>query len=122
MICPRWQERFQSAAEVLEALRPLLPVSNEAVASDLSVDQVLAARLLVRGQEKARQGDLQGAIADYTLAIQLDPQNSRAYSQRGSTRYKTGDWAGAVEDFTRVIQLAGERPAPISTVAWPATG
>ncbi len=107
MICPRWQERFQSAAEVLEALRPLLPVSNEALAFDLSVDQVLAARLLVRGQEKARQGDLQGAIADYTLAIQLDPQNSRAYSQRGSARYKTGDWAGAVEDFTRVIQLAG---------------
>ncbi len=110
MICPRWQERFQSAAEVMEALRPLLPTPSEGVApalSQLSVDQLLAMRLVTRGQEKARQGDLQGALADYTLAIQLDPQNGRAHSQRGSARYKTGDWAGAVEDFTRAIQLGG---------------
>ncbi len=119
MICPRWQERFQSAAEVLEALRPLLPSSNEAgtpvIASGteslLAVDQVLAARLLTRGQEKARQGDFQGAIADYTLAIQLDPRNSRAYSQRGSARYKSGDLAGAIADYTEVIQLAGDARA-----------
>jgi serine/threonine-protein kinase len=117
MICPRWQERFQSAAEVMEALRPLLPTPPEGVApalSQLSVDQLLAMRLVTRGQEKARQGDLQGAIADYTLAIQLDPQNGRAYSQRGSARYKSGDWAGAVEDFTQAIQLTGDARAYVN--------
>jgi serine/threonine protein kinase len=117
MVCPRWQERFQSAAEVMEALRPLLPTPTEGVApalSQLSVDQLLAMRLVTRGQEKARQGDLQGAIADYTLAIQLDPQNGRAYSQRGSARYKSGDWAGAVEDFTQAIQLTGDARAYVN--------
>lgn len=111
LICPHWQERFQSAAEVLEALRPLLPFPQEATLGDVSVDQVLATRLLARAQEKARQGDFQGAIADCTLAIQLDPQNSRAYSQRGSARYKSGDLAGAIADYTQVIQLAGDARA-----------
>jgi tetratricopeptide (TPR) repeat protein/tRNA A-37 threonylcarbamoyl transferase component Bud32 len=111
LICPHWQERFQSAAEVLEALRPLLPFPQEATLGDVSVDQVLVTRLLARGQEKARQGDFQGAIADCTLAIQLDPQNSRAYSQRGSARYKSGDLAGAIADYTQVIQLAGDARA-----------
>jgi tetratricopeptide (TPR) repeat protein/tRNA A-37 threonylcarbamoyl transferase component Bud32 len=111
LICPHWQERFQSAAEVLEALRPLLPFPQEATLGDVSVDQVLVTRLLARAQEKARQGDFQGAIADCTLAIQLDPQNSRAYSQRGSARYKSGDLAGAIADYTQVIQLAGDARA-----------
>lgn len=111
LICPHWQERFQSAAEVLEALRPLLPFPQEATLGDVAVDQVLVTRLLARAQEKARQGDFQGAIADCTLAIQLDPQNSRAYSQRGSARYKSGDLAGAIADYTQVIQLAGDARA-----------
>ena len=111
LICPRWQERFQSAAEVLQALRPLLPFPQEATLQDISVDQVLVTRLLARAQEKARQGDFQGSIADCTLAVQLDPRNSRAYSQRGSARYKSGDLAGAIADYTQVIQLAGDARA-----------
>jgi serine/threonine protein kinase len=50
LICPHWQERFQSAAEVLEALRPLLPFPQEATLGDVSVDQVLVTRLLARAQ------------------------------------------------------------------------
>ncbi|MBI4614970.1 MAG: tetratricopeptide repeat protein [Planctomycetes bacterium] len=58
-----------------------------------------------RGLARRDQGDLAGAIMDFTRAIELDPNNAIAYSNRGAARSDQGDLAGAITDHTRAIEL-----------------
>jgi tetratricopeptide (TPR) repeat protein len=50
-------------------------------------------------------GDKQGALEDYGQAIQLNPNNSVAYSNRGDARRELGDKQGAIKDYTDAIRL-----------------
>jgi Tfp pilus assembly protein PilF len=43
-----------------------------------------------RGNEKLDRGDLDGAVADYTGAIRLDPRSARAYNNRALALYRNG--------------------------------
>ena len=45
------------------------------------------------------------AIADFTKAIELDPQDPEAYSNRGKAKKAKGDLAGADEDFAQADEL-----------------
>jgi tetratricopeptide (TPR) repeat protein len=45
------------------------------------------------------------AIADYTLAISLNPKHALAYNNRGVTKSDFGDRKGAIEDFNRAISI-----------------
>ncbi|MBI4617974.1 MAG: tetratricopeptide repeat protein [Planctomycetes bacterium] len=64
-----------------------------------------AAAYTRRGIARYDQGDLAGAIADYTREIELDPITAAAYSDRGIALYDRGDLAGAIADYTRAIEL-----------------
>lgn len=55
---------------------------------------------------KALSNDLDGAIADCTAAITLNPNSDKAFTSRGSYRYQKGDMQGAIADFTSAIKLA----------------
>ena len=48
------------------------------------------------------------AIADYTRAIELDPNLAAAYYNRGVARAATGDPAGVGADFHRARELGYE--------------
>ena len=61
-----------------------------------------------RGSDKAEKGDYYGAIADYTRAIEIDPQNDDAFYNRGNSKLKLKDYYGAIADYTRAIEI---RPA-----------
>ena len=50
--------------------------------------------------------DVDGAIANLSHAIELDPRRPFALAERGSMRSRKGDDAGAIEDLTRAIALA----------------
>ena len=50
-------------------------------------------------------GDLDGAIADCTAAITLNPNSGQAYYTRGGYRSQKGDIAGAIVDFTAAIKI-----------------
>jgi len=48
------------------------------------------------------------AESDCTVAIQLDPQNAKAFHRRGLAREKLGDLNGAAEDFKKALSLMND--------------
>ena len=67
--------------------------------------QTTANEFNARGAGKRAKGDLEGAIADFTKAIELNPEFAAAYNNRGAAKRLKGDHDGALADFTRAIEL-----------------
>lgn len=57
------------------------------------------------GQRKHNAGDFEGAIADFTKAIEEKPDYGEAYGFRGLSRLKSGDKAGACADWKKAEDL-----------------
>lgn len=66
-----------------------------------------------RGIARAAKGDLLNAIADYSSAIQLAPDDPAAWSNRGTAHATLGDLLAALGDHEKALQLA-----PKSASAW----
>lgn len=49
--------------------------------------------------------DKQGAIADYTQVIQINPNHDVAYNNRGLIRYELGNKEGAIADLNRALSI-----------------
>ncbi|HEV3098477.1 MAG TPA: tetratricopeptide repeat protein [Candidatus Udaeobacter sp.] len=64
-----------------------------------------------RGIEKGKEGDLDGAIADFTRATQLNPKDEAPYYNRAQAKRLKKDAAGAIADYTRAIELGSQNPA-----------
>jgi tetratricopeptide (TPR) repeat protein len=62
-------------------------------------------RLFSQGQEKARQGDYEGAIADFTLALRSNPKFTDAYIQRGIAHHDLGNFRNALVDFNQALKI-----------------
>ncbi|CAN1210781.1 hypothetical protein TUMEXPCC7403_11325 [Tumidithrix helvetica PCC 7403] len=58
-----------------------------------------------KGHAKYELGDYQGAIADFTEAICLEPNRVAGYNSRGNAKVRLGDYQGAIADFTEAIRL-----------------
>ena len=70
------------------------------------VDPVRFAEVYFRwGKEKYKLGNYKNAIADYDMAIQLNPDHTDAYNNRGRAKHKLGQYAAAIADYTAAIQL-----------------
>jgi tetratricopeptide (TPR) repeat protein len=63
------------------------------------------ALLFLSARAKSGNGDAQGALADLTQAININPNLWFAYSERGLTKYQSDDLAGALSDFDKTIEL-----------------
>jgi tetratricopeptide (TPR) repeat protein len=49
--------------------------------------------------------DIDGAIADFTKAIEANPKYAEAYYYRGLARHAKRDLDGAIADFTKAVEL-----------------
>jgi lipoprotein NlpI len=58
-----------------------------------------------RGIAKVRGGDLDGAIADFNRALELDPKFAAAYHDRGIVKVRGDDFDGAITDYNRALEL-----------------
>ena len=67
--------------------------------------------LVNRGIEKGKEGDLDGAIADFTRAIELNPKDDAPYYNRAQAKRLKKDTAGAIADYTQAIELGSTNPA-----------
>ena len=57
------------------------------------------------GNDKYKNGDLNGALADYTEAIRLDPNLGLAYMNRSAVHAAQKNFDQAIEDATKAIEL-----------------
>ncbi|KAM3096072.1 tetratricopeptide repeat protein [Phormidesmis sp. 146-35] len=68
---------------------------------DLNADD--GAAYYNRALTRHELGDKQGAIADYSEVIRIDPDHSAAYNNRALTRYELGHKEGAIADLNRAL-------------------
>ncbi|MFB6350571.1 MAG: tetratricopeptide repeat protein [Bradymonadaceae bacterium] len=61
-----------------------------------------------RGDKRYEQGDLDGAIADYTEALEIGDEETDIYRKRGVSRAAMNDVDGAIEDWSRALELDPE--------------
>jgi tetratricopeptide (TPR) repeat protein len=59
-----------------------------------------------RATKRAMNGDLDGAIADYTKIIDADPHNTQAYYRRGQNYSAIGEDEAAIADLNQAIHWA----------------
>jgi hypothetical protein len=57
------------------------------------------------GAAKQAKFDFNGAIADYSKAIELKPDYFEAFNRRGQAKLSKGDVDGAIADYTKAIEL-----------------
>jgi tetratricopeptide (TPR) repeat protein/predicted Ser/Thr protein kinase len=102
------EERWDAQALMLEAMcRYYLRQFDEAIpALDRSLNLVPRSEgFRWRGLIKEAKGQYPEAIADYTKAIESDPEHSRAYANRGIARQAKGLMEEAFADYTKAIEL-----------------
>ena len=71
----------------------------------------LATNFYNSGVEKYEKGDYQGAIADYTKAIEINPQDAIAYRLRGINKELIADLKGACRDWRKAADFGLTEPA-----------
>src|SRR5206468_9804541 len=86
--------------DVTEKSPPAAPASDESDADPVN-----------RGIEKAKNGDLDGAIADFDRAVKANPKDDAPYYNRAQAKRLKKDTAGAIADYTRAIELGSTNPA-----------
>ena len=57
------------------------------------------------GVAKLVNSDSDGAIADFSKALELNPNYILAYVNRGNAKVGKSDWDGAIVDFSKAIEL-----------------
>jgi tetratricopeptide (TPR) repeat protein len=66
---------------------------------------ILGTAYLTRGIAYYDKDEYDKAIADYTRAIELDPNGEPAYNNRGLAYYYKGEYGRAIADLNRAIEL-----------------
>jgi tetratricopeptide (TPR) repeat protein len=84
---------------------------GESASSASPADKESVEDLVNRGIEKGKEGDLDGAIADFTRAIEVNPKDDAPYYNRAQAKWLKKDPAGAIADYTRAIDLGSTNPA-----------
>lgn len=61
-----------------------------------------------RGQFKRDNGDIQGALSDYSQAIKMNPNKAPLYNSRGRTYFESNQTDLAIQDYSKGIELDPE--------------
>src|SRR6266699_2116803 len=69
------------------------------------IDPLPANAYISRGLARKKQGDLEGALADWERAIEIHPGLAAAYINRGYVRLAKGDTQGALSDWSRAAAI-----------------
>ncbi len=92
------------AAKLVEP-RVTPPPPKHVEAQNAETGPKTAAEFSARGFEKQTKGDLDGAIADYNRALEIDPKNVATLYRRGLALQTKGNLNGAMADYNTVLGL-----------------
>ena len=85
-------------------LKAILVAASLSVVGSAAIAQRSAVDYFNRGVAEKANDDLEGAIADYNRAIELDPKYAAAYFHRGIAKQAKGDLKGAIGDINGAIE------------------
>lgn len=71
----------------------------------LRLDPYFMQAYFSRAQVREALGDKQGALTDYNIYLESNPDNKEALFSRAVSRFDYGQWAVAKEDFQRLLKL-----------------
>ncbi len=83
-------------------------VQQKIAAAAAPAQQMSAEDYVDRGNERYNKGDYDGAMADYSEAIQLNPQNPDVYYKRGRAYNRQRNHKAAIADLQRYLNLGGK--------------
>ncbi|MEI8383199.1 MAG: tetratricopeptide repeat protein, partial [Planctomycetota bacterium] len=83
---------------------------DEAIAKAAENPSFRSVLLTMRGMAWRRLGDLDKAEADFAYALEFDPENATAFSERGRLHIMRADFAIAIADFDKSIRLNPKHP------------
>lgn len=72
----------------------------------------------MRGVVHGRKGDLDAAIADFTISIEGDPSLVDSLTNRGKALQDKGEFARAIPDFDRALQLQPDNAFALNGRCW----
>jgi tetratricopeptide (TPR) repeat protein len=72
---------------------------------------VLAGFYMDRGSAREEKGDSEGAIADFSTAIEVNPKNPAYFMARSNAYMKIWDMEKSIADSTEAIRLRGNGEA-----------
>ena len=61
-----------------------------------------------KGISKSSAGDADGALAAYTMAIEINHKNPVAYAGRGFVKYFSGNFKGVCSDWSKALSLGSK--------------
>lgn len=70
-----------------------------------------------RAVAKFHLKDIEGALTDLNLALELEPENPYRYASRAYIREKNGDTMGAIDDYRKSIELDPENAVTHNSLA-----
>ena len=118
-LCKTLEARTTSSGGILLVTDVDKNVTSEGVAQVLEINPKDGGAYYDRGVAKQALNDFYGAIADYTKALTLDPNNLDALYNRGwlRTDNKIKNYDGAIADFIKLTELEPNSVANIIDLA-----
>lgn len=107
---PNFSEAYNSRANAFRMkgmLDEALEDANKAIELVKKTHPIHSLYYYGRGLILSKKGEDDGAIQDFTTAIDLTPNNPNpyVYYERGKSRSKLNDKDGAIEDYRKAIEL-----------------